>query len=83
MTPSKGTPLNDTEDLSGLDPAETMKANSRYLRGTILESIADPVTGAMHEDDSKLIRYHGSYSRMTATCARSGASRNWSRRTSS
>ena len=52
---------DDTEDLSGLDPVETMKANSRNLRGTILDSIADPVTGAMHEDDSKLIRYHGSY----------------------
>jgi sulfite reductase (NADPH) hemoprotein beta-component len=52
---------NDTEDLSGLDPAETMKANSRYLRGTIRESIADAVTGAMHEADSKLIRYHGTY----------------------
>src|SRR6202007_1984835 len=52
---------NETEDLSALDPVETMKANSGYLRGTIPESIADPVTGAMHEDDSKLIRYHGSY----------------------
>lgn len=61
MTSSKGTPLNDTEDLSGLDPAETMKANSRYLRGSILESIADPVSGAMHKEDSKLIRYHGTY----------------------
>lgn len=61
MTASKGTVSSDTEDLSGLDPAETMKANSRYLRGTILESIADPVSGAMHKDDSKLIRYHGTY----------------------
>jgi hypothetical protein len=26
---------NYTEDLSGLDPVETMKANSRNLRGTI------------------------------------------------
>lgn len=52
---------DDNDDLSALDPVEAMKANSRYLRGTILESIADPVTGAMHGDDSKLIRYHGSY----------------------
>ena len=52
---------DDVDDLSGLDPNEAMKLNSHYLRGTILESIADPVTGAMHSDDSKLIRYHGIY----------------------
>lgn len=52
---------DNTEDLSGLDPVEAMKLHSHYLRGTIPESLADPVTGAMHEDDSKLIRYHGSY----------------------
>jgi sulfite reductase (NADPH) hemoprotein beta-component len=52
---------DDMDDLSGLDPAEAMKLHSNYLRGTILDSIADPVTGAMHGDDSKLIRYHGTY----------------------
>ncbi len=51
----------DDEDLSKFDAAETRKADSRYLRGTILESIADPLTGAMHDADSKLIRFHGSY----------------------
>jgi sulfite reductase (NADPH) hemoprotein beta-component len=52
---------DDMDDLSGLDPAEAMKLHSNYLRGTILDSIADPMTGAMHDDDSKLIRYHGTY----------------------
>jgi sulfite reductase (NADPH) hemoprotein beta-component len=52
---------DDMDDLSGLDPAEAMKLHSNYLRGTILDSIADPVTGAMHDDDSMLIRYHGTY----------------------
>jgi sulfite reductase (NADPH) hemoprotein beta-component len=52
---------DDMDDLSGLDPAEAMKLHSNYLRGTIPDSIADPMTGAMHDDDSKLIRYHGSY----------------------
>jgi len=52
---------DNAEDLSGLDPAETMKLNSSYLRGTIPQSIADPVTGAMHGDDAELIRYHGTY----------------------
>jgi sulfite reductase (NADPH) hemoprotein beta-component len=69
---------DDIDDLSGLEPAEAMKLHSNYLRGTILDSIADPVTGAMHGDDSMLIRYHGTYSRMTGTCARNGASRSWS-----
>src|SRR3984957_1904906 len=52
---------DDADYLSGFDPNEAMKLNSHYLRGTILESIANPVTGAMHSDDSKLIRYHGIY----------------------
>ena len=52
---------DDMDDLSGLDPAEAMKLHSNYLRGTILDSIVDPVTGAMPADDSKLIRYHGTY----------------------
>jgi sulfite reductase (NADPH) hemoprotein beta-component len=51
----------DTEDLSGLDPTEAVKANSHYLRGTIREGLADPVTGAIGADDAKLVRYHGSY----------------------
>ena len=37
---------DDMDDLSSLDPAEAMKLHSNYLRGTILDSIADPVTGA-------------------------------------
>ena len=37
---------DDADDLSGFDPNEAMKLNSHYLRGTILESIADPVTGS-------------------------------------
>jgi len=40
---------------------EGIKARSRQLRGTILESLADPLTGAIGEDDTQLIKFHGSY----------------------
>ena len=40
---------------------EDIKADSARLRGSLLESLADPVTGALREDDQTLIKYHGSY----------------------
>ncbi|GMV31886.1 MAG: sulfite reductase [Rhodanobacteraceae bacterium] len=45
----------------GASPVEKIKASSRYLRGTLVESLADPVTGSLREDDQTLIKYHGSY----------------------
>jgi sulfite reductase (NADPH) hemoprotein beta-component len=44
--------------LSGL---EYIKERSRQLRGSIAEGLADPVTGAIGEDDTKLLKFHGSY----------------------
>ncbi|NYT59284.1 assimilatory sulfite reductase (NADPH) hemoprotein subunit [Alcaligenaceae bacterium] len=40
---------------------EQIKANSRHLRGTIEEGLNDPVTGAISDDDNKLLKFHGSY----------------------
>jgi len=40
---------------------ESIKADSRRLRGSLLQSLADPVTGSLREDDQTLIKYHGSY----------------------
>ena len=40
---------------------EAIKRDSRALRGTLAESLADPVTGALAEADQTLIKYHGSY----------------------
>ena len=40
---------------------EDLKRTSRRLRGTLLESLADPVTGALREGDQTLLKYHGSY----------------------
>jgi sulfite reductase (NADPH) hemoprotein beta-component len=40
---------------------ERVKADSRYLRGTIAAGLTDPVTGAIAEDDTKLLKFHGTY----------------------
>ena len=40
---------------------ETMKENSNYLRGTIAESLNNPLTGALYEQDQVLIKFHGTY----------------------
>ncbi|MDQ7761016.1 assimilatory sulfite reductase (NADPH) hemoprotein subunit [Xanthomonas sontii] len=40
---------------------EDIKHHSQRLRGSLLQSLADPVTGALREDDQTLIKYHGSY----------------------
>lgn len=40
---------------------EIIKENSNYLRGTIKESLANEITGALAPDDVNLIKLHGSY----------------------
>lgn len=40
---------------------EEIKRRSAGLRGTLEASLADPVTGALREEDQVLIKYHGSY----------------------
>jgi len=40
---------------------EDIKRASAGLRGQLLDSLADAVTGALREDDQTLIKYHGSY----------------------
>jgi sulfite reductase (NADPH) hemoprotein beta-component len=47
--------------MAELSAVERIKAASRGLRGTIVESLADPITGALHEDDAQLLKLHGSY----------------------
>jgi sulfite reductase (NADPH) hemoprotein beta-component len=44
-----------------LSADEYIKEKSDFLRGTIKESLSNPLTGALHPDDVKLIKYHGSY----------------------
>ncbi|HQT63615.1 MAG: sulfite reductase subunit beta [Acidocella sp. 20-57-95] len=40
---------------------ETIKTNSRYLRGTLAEGLAEVATGAISDDDQQLIKFHGIY----------------------
>lgn len=47
--------------MPALSELEHIKDNSRQLRGTIAEGLADPVTGAIAAADTKLLKFHGSY----------------------
>jgi sulfite reductase (NADPH) hemoprotein beta-component len=44
-----------------LSPIEKIKKESRGLRGTILQSLKDEITGAIAEDDQAVIKFHGMY----------------------
>jgi len=46
---------------TNLTEVEGIKARSRYLRGTLIESLKDPLTGAIAEDDTQLSKFHGVY----------------------
>jgi sulfite reductase (NADPH) hemoprotein beta-component len=49
------------DEQTALSPVEHIKKRSNYLRGTIVESLADPLTGALAEDDTQLTKFHGFY----------------------
>src|SRR5690606_26870732 len=40
---------------------EDIKTRSLGLRGTLLEGLADPVTGSLSFEDQRLVKFHGSY----------------------
>lgn len=40
---------------------EVIKDKSDYLRGTLVQSLENPITGALYPDDTNLIKFHGSY----------------------
>jgi sulfite reductase (NADPH) hemoprotein beta-component len=40
---------------------EHIKISSRYLRGSLVETLEDPITGSIPEDDNRLMKHHGSY----------------------
>jgi sulfite reductase (NADPH) hemoprotein beta-component len=42
-------------------PIETIKSESRFLRGTIAQSLTEPSSGGLAEADTHLIKLHGSY----------------------
>jgi sulfite reductase (NADPH) hemoprotein beta-component len=46
---------------SKLSEVEIAKDASNYLRGTLVESLRNRITGALNHDDTHLIKFHGSY----------------------
>ncbi|QWU13882.1 sulfite reductase (NADPH) beta subunit [Paenibacillus sophorae] len=50
--PPHDAPHSDVEDI---------KRRSNYLRGSLEETLADPITGSIPEDDNRLMKHHGSY----------------------
>ena len=44
-----------------LSDVERIKTESRHLRGTLAESLVDPLTGAIAADDTQLSKFHGIY----------------------
>jgi sulfite reductase (NADPH) hemoprotein beta-component len=44
-----------------LTPVEGIKKRSNFLRGTIIDGLADAHTGALAEDDTQLTKFHGFY----------------------
>jgi sulfite reductase (NADPH) hemoprotein beta-component len=46
---------------SPVSAVERIKASSRRLRGSLVKSLADPLTGAIAESDTQLLKFHGSY----------------------
>jgi sulfite reductase (NADPH) hemoprotein beta-component len=56
------TPRRDlSAPLSQLNSNEQLKYDSRFLRGSLKESFADPVTGAVSENDALLTKFFGVY----------------------
>ncbi len=48
-------------DIKNLPLSERVKITSNALRGTIEESLNDEITGAMREEDTLLLKFHGMY----------------------
>ncbi|GET25023.1 sulfite reductase [NADPH] hemoprotein beta-component [Prolixibacter sp. NT017] len=44
-----------------LSELEKLKYDSNYLRGTLTESLADPITGAIAAADQQISKFHGIY----------------------
>lgn len=49
------------DELNKRSEVERTKDASNYLRGTLVNSLQAPLTGALAEDDAQLSKYHGIY----------------------
>lgn len=45
----------------GPSDVERIKTESRFLRGTIRESLGDALTASVRSDDTQLLKFHGTY----------------------
>lgn len=53
--------MNNSIDWSKLSELEKLKHDSNYLRGTLVESLANPITGAIADGDTQISKFHGMY----------------------
>ena len=55
--------ISDPSNSKKLSANENIKENSDFLRGTIVESLADETTGNIPAADAQLTKFHGTYLR--------------------
>jgi len=53
--------MNETINWKELSEVERLKYESNYLRGTLVESLANPITGAISDGDTQISKFHGIY----------------------
>ena len=53
--------MSDYINWDELSELERIKYESNYLRGTLVESLADPITGSIAYADTQLSKFHGTY----------------------
>ena len=53
--------MSDTINWEELSEVEKIKYDSNYLHGTLVESMANPITGAISLNDTQISKFHGFY----------------------
>lgn len=53
--------MSDTINWNELSEVEKLKYDSNYLRGTLVESLVNPITGAIAPGDTQISKFHGMY----------------------
>lgn len=53
--------MSETINWDEVSQLEKIKYDSNYLRGTLVESLIDPITGAIAPDDTQISKFHGLY----------------------
>ena len=71
--------MSDTLSSLKLSEVEHVKTASRYLRGTIVESLNNRLTGVLNHDDTTSSSSTAPTSKPTATSIPSASARSWSR----